>query len=104
MGLRQLAEAGTKMAEKLHTLEEASALLHQKPSTIRSYIRDGKLTGTPIGKNWFVMDSDLQTFMEQQRAGGDAEIARRKEKAQRAAKTREENKREQDAGASQASE
>ena len=88
------AEAHSDMAEKLHTLEEVSALLHQQPSTLKAWIRAGKLRGTPIGKSWFVMDSELQAFMERQTADAGAELARRKEKAQRAAKTREANRAE----------
>ena len=94
VAVKQRAEAGIGVAEKLHTIDEVAALLHQQPSTIKAWIRDGKLQGIPIGKGWFVLDSDLQTFFEQQRNDAGAELARRKEKAQRAAKTREANRAE----------
>ena len=94
MAVNQQAEAKIAVAEKLHTIDEVAALLHQQPSTIKSYVRGGRLKGTPVGKSWFVMDRDLQSFMEKQRDDADAELARRKEKAQRAAKTREANRAE----------
>jgi excisionase family DNA binding protein len=75
------------VAEKLHTLDEVAALLYQRPSTIRAWIRDGMLQGTPIGKSWFIMDTDLQAFMEKQRAHAGAELARRKAKARKSADT-----------------
>lgn len=76
------------MAEPLHTIDEVADFLHQRPSTIRTWIRDGRLQGTPIGKSWFVMDSDLQAFMVRQRDEAAAELARRREKATKAAQTR----------------
>lgn len=86
-------EANITLVEKLYTIDEVSDLLHQRPSTIRTYIRQGRIRGTPVGKAWFVMDSDLQAFLERQRDEAEEELARRQEKAKRAAETRAANKR-----------
>ncbi len=80
------------MVEPLHTVEEVAVLLHQRPSTIKAWIRDRRIKGTPVGKAWFVMDSDLQAFLERQREDAEGELLRRREKAVKAAETRRSNK------------
>jgi len=34
------------------------------PFTIREYFRKGKIKGNKIGKNWFVTEENLESFIE----------------------------------------
>ena len=53
--------------EKLYTQEEAAELLHVSPVTLGKWLRARRITGTKIGKKWAVAESDLQTFIDENR-------------------------------------
>ena len=50
--------------EILLTPEEAADRLQVKPSTIKSWLRDGKLKGLKAGKVWRIQLPELQRFLE----------------------------------------
>lgn len=50
--------------EVLLTPEEAADRLQVKPSTIKSWLREGKLKGLKAGKAWRIQLSELQRFLE----------------------------------------
>jgi len=54
-------------AEKLYTVEEAAEALGISPLTLGNWLRAGKITGTKIGRKWRITESDLQSFIEQNR-------------------------------------
>jgi excisionase family DNA binding protein len=54
--------------ERLHTPEEIAARLQVKPTTIRAWLRSGKLKGVRIGpKLWRVSERDLAEFLQRHR-------------------------------------
>jgi predicted site-specific integrase-resolvase len=38
------------------------------PLTIREYFRKGKIKGNKIGKNWYVTEENLESFIEGEEA------------------------------------
>lgn len=59
--------------DKLYTLEEARTYLRISDSTIRRYIRAGKLKATMIGRQYRIKDTDIQRFVEQEEQKKDGE-------------------------------
>jgi len=55
---------------KLYSVKELEKILPITPLTIREYIRKGKIKGRKIGKSWYVLKSDLEAFLEGDRAKG----------------------------------
>lgn len=49
---------------KLYSVKELEKILPITPLTIRKYIRKGKIKGRKIGKNWYVLKSDLEVFLD----------------------------------------
>ena len=95
---KRAAEAQIAVAERVYSVNEIADLLFQKPSTIKTWIRTKQLQGTPIGKSWVILDSDLQGFLERQRSTADAEIARRSDKAIRSGLTTRAKKKKAEKG------
>ena len=54
-------------AEKLYTVQEASESLGISPLTLGKWLREGKITGTKLGKLWRITETDLQNFIEKNR-------------------------------------
>mgnify|MGYP001180651001 CR=1 FL=1 len=54
-------------AEKLYTIEQAAEFLAISPATLGDWLRAKKITGTKIGRQWRITDSDLQAFIEKNR-------------------------------------
>ena len=54
-------------AEKLYTVQEASEALGISPLTLGKWLREGKITGTKLGKLWRITESDLQDFINKNR-------------------------------------
>ena len=52
-------------AEKLLTVEDAAKVLLVKPTTIREWLKSGKLKGVKMGRLWRVRESDLETFIKE---------------------------------------
>lgn len=50
--------------KKLYSIRELAKILPITPLTIRAYLRKGKIKGHKIGKNWYVIKEDLETFLE----------------------------------------
>ncbi|MBA7487294.1 hypothetical protein ES707_22857 [subsurface metagenome] len=50
--------------KKLYSIRELAKILPVTPLTIRKYIREGKIKGHKIGKNWYVIKEDLEAFLE----------------------------------------
>lgn len=54
-------------AEKLYTVQEASEVFGVSPLTLGRWLREGKLIGTKIGKQWRITETDLQDFINKNR-------------------------------------
>lgn len=50
--------------KKLYSIRDLEKILPITPLTIRKYIREGKIKGRKIGKNWYVIKEDLEAFLE----------------------------------------
>ncbi len=49
---------------KLYSIRDLEKILPITPLTIRKYIREGKIKGRKIGKNWYVIKEDLELFLK----------------------------------------
>ena len=47
----------------LYTINELADILHTSKRTIRNYIQRGELKASLIGRNYFIQESDLQDFL-----------------------------------------
>jgi excisionase family DNA binding protein len=45
---------------KIFTIEEAAETLKTRPSTIKSLIKEGKLSAKKIGGRWILTENDLR--------------------------------------------
>ncbi|WP_304944384.1 helix-turn-helix domain-containing protein [Vallitalea guaymasensis] len=54
------------MENKFYTVDQVAEMLKIHPKTVRKYVREGKLRGTKVGKQWRVTGHDLSLFMEGQ--------------------------------------
>lgn len=52
-------------SDVLLTVEEVAQRLRYRPATIQSWLRQGKLRGKKIGKEWRIALADLQQWLEQ---------------------------------------
>jgi excisionase family DNA binding protein len=52
-----------KSMENLLTIEETAAKLKMHPETVRQWLRDGKLAGVKLSRDWRVRESDLAAFI-----------------------------------------
>jgi excisionase family DNA binding protein len=50
---------------QLYTPQEVADILKLKATTIRAYIRDGKLKAAKFGREYRVSKEDLEKFVEQ---------------------------------------
>lgn len=50
------------MAQDLHSVEEVAALLGLHVRTVRGYVREGRLRGVRIGKQYRIARADLEAF------------------------------------------
>ena len=48
----------------LLTVEQAAATLQLRPKTLKGWLREGKLTGCKIGRQWRVREVDLEAFIQ----------------------------------------
>jgi len=51
-------------AEKLLTVEDAAKALLVKPTTVREWLKAGKLKGVKVGRLWRVRESDLEVLLK----------------------------------------
>ena len=63
----ELAAAGAHnivapMAEQLYSAEEAAQILGLQVRTVRNYLREGRLPGVRIGKQYRIARADLEAF------------------------------------------
>src|SRR5438128_2734981 len=56
------------------TIKEIATRLKLHPNTVARYIQEGKLKGVKVGKGYRVRESDLSTFIGEQRDDGSARI------------------------------
>lgn len=47
---------------KLFTVEELSELLEVQETTIRKYLRDGRLRGRKLARRWYVSEDSLAEY------------------------------------------
>lgn len=50
------------MSDRLYSVEQVAELLGLHVRTVRSYVRDGKLPATRIGKQYRITHDDLESF------------------------------------------
>src|SRR5215475_5260321 len=50
------------MAEQLYSAEEAAEILGLQVRTVRNYVREGRLPGVRIGKQYRISRMDLEAF------------------------------------------
>ncbi len=50
------------VSDQLYSAEEAAAILGLQVRTVRNYVRDGRLAGARIGKQYRISRSDLEAF------------------------------------------
>jgi excisionase family DNA binding protein len=50
------------MTEQLYSAEEAAQILGLQVRTVRNYVRDGRLAGVRIGKQYRIARADLEAF------------------------------------------
>lgn len=50
--------------EKAYSTMETAAILERRPTTIRKYIKDGKLTCTTIANAYYIKESALKEFIQ----------------------------------------
>ncbi|HEX3802413.1 MAG TPA: helix-turn-helix domain-containing protein [Solirubrobacteraceae bacterium] len=60
------------MSEQLYSAEEAAQVLGLQVRTVRNYLREGRLPGVRIGKQYRISRADLEAFMGGGLARGDA--------------------------------
>jgi excisionase family DNA binding protein len=48
---------------KIFTIEEAAETLKTRTSTIKSLIKEGKLSAKKIGGRWILTENDLRKFL-----------------------------------------
>ncbi len=75
------------MLDTPYTIDKVASMLDQEPSTIKTWILEGKIRGTAIGEGWVVLESDLQEFLQQRRRDTPKERDKRTQKAVDARKT-----------------
>ena len=56
--------------KELYSVKELEKILPITPLTVRAYIRKGKIKGSKIGKNWYVLKQDLEVFLEGDKVKG----------------------------------
>jgi excisionase family DNA binding protein len=59
-----MGNGGTRMDDRLLTIEEASQYLQKSVKTVREWLRTGKLAGLKVGGTWRIRASDLEAFLE----------------------------------------
>lgn len=52
------------MKSTYYTVEQISEMIGMHPKTIRRFIREGKLVGNKVGKQWRIEGHELSRFME----------------------------------------
>lgn len=55
------------MTEEMLTVEEVAGILRVHPETVRQWIRDGELIAIDISKEYRILRSDLDGFIEKRR-------------------------------------
>ena len=53
--------------EKLLTVKDVAKVLLVKPTTIRKWLKAGKLKGMKMGRLWRVRESELEAFLSMER-------------------------------------
>lgn len=48
----------------LLTIEEAAEYLRMSPWVVRQWLREGKLPGFKLGREWRIDEKDLEAFIE----------------------------------------
>jgi len=52
-------------SDVLLTVEEVAQRLRYRPATIQGWLRQGKLRGRKVGKEWRVSQADLEMWLAQ---------------------------------------
>lgn len=63
------------MAEQMYSAEEAAQILGLQVRTVRNYLREGRLPGVRIGKQYRIARADLEAFTAGFQAGGGPQVA-----------------------------
>ena len=49
---------------KLYDIKAAAEILHVSSRTVGTYLREGRLHGTKIGRKWQITEENLEKFMK----------------------------------------
>lgn len=52
------------VTKKLYSVKDLTKMLPITPLTIREYFRKGKIKGNKVGRNWYVTEENLESFLE----------------------------------------
>jgi len=52
-------------AEELLTVKGAAKVLSVKPTTVREWLKAGKLKGVKMGRLWRIRESELEVFLSE---------------------------------------
>ena len=61
------ASVESTLLGRVLTTKEAASILRISLKLLLSYIASGQLQATKMGRGWRILESDLQSFYEQQR-------------------------------------
>ena len=59
--------------DRMLTIEQVAERLAMKPSTLRTWLKSGYLSGFKIGREWRVSERELAEFIESHRVTGGEE-------------------------------
>ena len=62
--------------EKLLTTEQVAELLQIHINVIRKWLKEGKLPGIKLGREWRVDPQDLEAFIQAAKSGGSSDEAK----------------------------
>lgn len=60
---------------KLYTVEELSELLDIQETTIRKYLREGRIRGRKMAKRWYISEENLASYFSQTEPDSQSEEA-----------------------------
>ena len=61
----ELAGATQMLSKPLLTIHEVAGLLKVKESTVRTWIKDGDLRAVKFGREWRVIQKDLEAYLNE---------------------------------------
>ncbi len=60
---------------KLYTVEELSELLDVQETTIRKYLREGRIQGRKMARRWYISEESLSVYFREHETDTETEEA-----------------------------